>query len=146
MNRTHYTNELTKAVGKEVVLTGWCYDVRNLGGISFLLLRDKEGLVQVTAHKGKADPNVLKVYEKLHQEDVVGVRGKVVKSTKTKLGVEIIPSEIVVINKSHIPLPLDPREVTKSNLDTQLDWRFFYFRTKEAKSIFEIQTVILKAF
>ena len=146
MQRTHYTNELTKAVGKEVTLTGWCYDVRNLGGISFLLLRDKNGLVQVTAHKGKAPESVMKVYEKLHQEDVIGVSGKVVKSTKTKIGIEIVPTQIEIINQSHVPLPLDPREVTKSNLDTQLDWRFLYFRTKEAKAIFRIQTVILKAF
>ncbi len=146
MNRTHFTNELTKSVGKEVVVTGWCYDVRRLGGISFLLLRDREGLVQITAHKDKAPASMTKIFEKLHQEDVIGVRGKVVKSTKTKSGVEIIPSEIVIINKSQTPLPLDPREVTKANLDTQLDWRFLYFRTKEAKAIFKIQTTILKAF
>ncbi|MBI4009921.1 MAG: aspartate--tRNA(Asn) ligase [Candidatus Aenigmarchaeota archaeon] len=146
MKRTHYTNELIKAVGKEVVVTGWCFDVRSLGGLSFILLRDKEGLVQITAHKDKVSADVLKNCGKLHQEDVIGIRGKVVKSAKTKSGVEVIPSEIEIINKSQTPLPLDPREVTKANLDTQLDWRFLYFRTKEAKAIFKIQTVILKAF
>ncbi len=146
MKRTHYTNELTKAVGKDVVLTGWVFDTRSLGGINFILLRDKEGLVQITAHKDKVSKDVLKICEKLHQEDVIGIKGKVVKSTKTKSGVEVVPSEIEMISKAQTPLPLDPREVTKANLDTQLDWRFLYFRTKEAKAIFKIQTTILKAF
>ena len=146
MKRTHYTSELTKVVGKEVVLTGWVFDTRSLGGLKFVLLRDKEGLVQITAHKDKVPASVLKVCEKLHQEDVIAIKGEVVKSTKTKSGVEVIPSEIEIINKSQTPLPLDPREVTKTNLDTQLDWRFLYFRTKEAKAIFKIQTGILKAF
>ncbi len=146
MRRTHYTNELLKTVGKDVVLTGWVFDTRGLGGINFILLRDKEGLVQITAHKDKVSKDVLKICEKLHQEDVIGIKGKVVKTTKTKSGVEVIPSEIEIISKAQTPLPLDPREVTKANLDTQLDWRFIYFRTKEARAIFKIQTVILKAF
>lgn len=146
MRRTHYTSELNKALDREVVVTGWVFDTRSLGGINFILLRDKEGLVQITAHKDKVSANILKVCEKLHQEDVISIKGKVVRSTKTKSGVEVMPSEITIINKSQIPLPLDPREVTKANLDTQLDWRFLYFRTKEAKAIFKIQTVVLKAF
>jgi len=146
MRRTHYTNELLKNVGKDVVLTGWVFDTRGLGGINFILLRDKEGLVQITAHKDKVSKDVLKICEKLHQEDVIGIKGKVVKTTKTKSGIEVIPSEIEIISKAQTPLPLDPREVTKANLDTQLDWRFIYFRTKEARAIFKIQTVILKAF
>ncbi len=145
LNRTHYTNELTKAVGKDVAVVGWCFDIRLMGGINFLLLRDKEGLVQVTATK-KSPKKILEVYEQLHQEDVVAVSGKVVKSDKTKSGVEIIPSEIKIINKSEVPLPMDPREVTKANLDTQIDNRVLYFRTKEAKAIFAIQTNIVKAF
>ena len=146
MKRTHYTNELTKAIGKEVVVAGWVFDCRLLGGINFLLLRDKDGLVQVTAHKDKVSADIFKAYEKLHQEDVISIKGRIVKSTKTKSGVELIPSEIELINKSQTPLPLDPREVTKANLNTQLDWRFLYFRTKEAKAIFKIQTIVLKSF
>ena len=146
MQRTHSTNELGKAIGKEVVLEGWCYDIRSLGGLKFILLRDGGGIVQVTAHKDKADAAVMKVCDALHQEDVILVKGKVVKSTKTKAGIEVIPSEVTLISKSQTPLPLDPREVTKANLDTQLDWRFLYFRTSEGRAIFKIQTSILKAF
>jgi aspartyl-tRNA synthetase len=141
-----YTGELKKFVGKEVAVAGWCHDVRTLGGINFLILRDKEGTVQVTAPKKQVKEEIIKIYEKLHQEDVVEVKGKVVKSKVKKIGIEIIPSELKVINKSETPLPLDPREVTPANLDTKLNWRVMWFRTNEARAIFSIQSQITKAF
>lgn len=146
MKRTHYTNELEKNVDKEVVLSGWVHDVRLLGKINFVLLRDKEGIAQVTAVEGKISKEVGEIIKKLHQEDVLNVRGKVQKSKSKDYPVEIVVEEIEIVNKSEVPLPLDPREVTKTNLDTQLDWRVIYFRTNEAKSIFRIQTEIVKSF
>jgi aspartyl-tRNA synthetase len=146
LKRTHYSNELKNQSGKNVIVSGWVHDVRVLGGINFLLLRDKEGIVQVTAPKEKVSKNILNVYPKLHQEDVLSIKGKVVKSKIAKTGIEIIPSEIEVVSKSEVPLPLDPRGVTPANLDTCLDWRFMYFRTEEAKVIFKIQSEIVAAF
>ncbi len=146
LKRTHYTSELEKAIGKEVVLSGWVFDVRILGGISFILLRDKEGVIQVTAPKEKVSKKTLEVCEKLHQEDVISVKGKVVKSKISKRGIEIIPSEIEIINKASVPLPLDPRQVTKANLDTRLNNRFLDLRTRESWAIFRIQSRITKAF
>src|SRR5947209_17424964 len=71
LKRTHLTSHLNDQVNKEVVLMGWVHDVRVLGGIAFLLLRDQAGIVQVTAPKAKAPPEVLKEIGTLHQEDVV---------------------------------------------------------------------------
>jgi len=109
-------------------------------------LRDKDGIIQITASKDKVTKKLLELMGKLHQEDVVAVKGKVVKNKQAPEGIEIIPSEINVINKSKVLLPLDPRRVAKSNLDTQLDWRFLYFRTDKAKAIFKIQSQISKSF
>lgn len=53
LKRTHYTSELKKAVDKSVTVSGWVHDTRMLGGINFLLLRDKDGIAQVTASKEK---------------------------------------------------------------------------------------------
>ncbi|MEM7821719.1 MAG: aspartate--tRNA(Asn) ligase [Candidatus Aenigmatarchaeota archaeon] len=146
LKRTHYTNELKGCVGKNVVLSGWCHDVRDLGGINFILLRDKEGIVQITASKDKTPEKIIEICRKLHQEDVISIKGKVVKNKNAPGGLEIILEEIEVINTSEPLLPLDPRLVTKSSLNTQLDWRFLYFRTKEARAIFKIQAQILKSF
>src|SRR5712664_1982767 len=76
LKRTHLTSQLGDTLNKEVVLAGWVHDVRVLGGISFLLLRDMSGIVQVTASKAKAPAEVLKEIAGLHQEDVLFVRGR----------------------------------------------------------------------
>lgn len=139
MKKTHYTNELKKCVGKKVTVAGWVHDVRLLGKINFLLLRDKEGIVQVTASKDKVAQEILDTFKKLHQEDVVVVQGEVVKSKVANIGIEVIPEEVEVISKAEVPLPLDPRWVTPANLDTRLDWRPLDLRRKENLAIFTIQ-------
>ncbi len=139
-----YTSELKKAVGKTVVVSGWCHDVRHLGGINFLLLRDKDGIVQVTASKEKVSKKILDEYQKLHQEDVLTVSGKVVANKKAPQGIEIIPNEIEIISKAEVPLPLDPRRVTKANLDTRLDWRSIDLRTPQNLAIFKIQSKVIE--
>jgi len=146
MERTHYTNELKKCVGKEVVVNGWCHDVRLLGGINFILLRDSRGIVQVKVERKKCSKEILDLVNDLHQEDVLSVKGKVVKSKIAKAGIEIIPSKIELISKAEMPLPLDPRGVTPANLETKINWRFLFFRTEEARAIFRIQSQIVNAF
>jgi len=141
-----YTSELSQKIGEKVLLKGWVHDIRLLGGLAFLLLRDKEGIVQITAKKGEVDEKVFEVVKQLHQEDVVSIEGEVRKSDIARGGLEVIPSKIEIIAKSQTPLPLDPREVTKTNMDTKLNWRVLYFRTKEARAIFRIQSEIIKAF
>ncbi len=145
MKRTHYTGELGKAVGKDVVVEGWCHDIRLMGGINFLLLRDFEGIVQITAPKSKITPEILKKLETMHNEDVLIVRGTVQKTTKTKNGIEIIPKEIETVAASEPMLPLDPRRVTKTNLDTRLDWRSLDLRSPESLAIFKIQSKLIES-
>jgi aspartyl-tRNA synthetase len=144
MGKTYYTNELKKLVGKRVMITGWVHDVRLLGKINFLLLRDKEGIIQVTASKDKVSQEILDIFKKLHQEDVVAVEGKVVKSKVAKLNIEIIPEKINIVSKADVPLPLDPRWVTPANLDTRLEWRVLDLRRPENLAIFRIQAKIVE--
>lgn len=143
--RTNYTNELGMLVGKEIVISGWVHDVRVLGGINFILLRDAKGIIQVTALKEKTDKKILDIFPKLHQEDSISVKGQVVKSKIAKIGIEVVPSEIEIISKSAVPLPLDPREVTPANFDTRLDARVLDLRKPENTAIFRIQAKIMAA-
>jgi nondiscriminating aspartyl-tRNA synthetase len=146
MRRTHLTSQLAENLNKEVVLAGWVHDVRVLGGISFLLLRDMSGVVQVTAPKAKAPAEVLKEIAGLHQEDVLFVRGMVVSSKIAKRGIEVIPSELEVVSRAETPLPLDPRGVQNTLLETRLNWRVLDFRSEESNAIFKIQSKILQSF
>ena len=141
-----YVEDMKENIGKNITLAGWVFDTRTLGGINFVILRDKTGKGQITAAKGKVAPDLLKTIESLKQEDVIVVEGKVVESKEAKAGVELVPERIEIVNKAETPLPLDPRGVTKANLDTKLDWRVLHMRTDEARAIFKIQSQILKSF
>src|SRR5437762_884974 len=146
LKRTNLTSQLGESLNKEVILAGWVHDVRVLGGISFLLLRDMSGIVQVTAPKAKAPAGVLKEIAGLHQEDVLFVRGTVVSSKIAKKGIEVIPSELEVVSRAETPLPLDPRGVQNTLLETRLNWRVLDFRSEESNAIFKIQSKILQSF
>jgi nondiscriminating aspartyl-tRNA synthetase len=146
MKRTHYTNELQKNVGKEVVVSGWVHDVRLLGKINFILLRDREGITQVTILQDKVSKEIIELVKKLHQEDVLTIRGKIQKSKSKDYPVELIPEEIEIVSKSSVPLPLDPRNITPANLDTRLDWRSLELRKRENFAIFRIQELIMQGF
>jgi nondiscriminating aspartyl-tRNA synthetase len=137
-----YSDEIKN--GDKVLLKGWVHDVRTLGGINFVLLRDKGNIIQVTAAKGKTPAKFLSKIQDLHQEDIIAVTGKVVKNKKAPGGLEVIPSKIEIISKSETPLPLDPRGVTKANLDTKLDYRYIDLRKPENFAIFKIQSHLTK--
>src|SRR5437879_8711390 len=104
------------------------------------------GIVQVTAPKAKVRPNIGKEIGTLHQEDVILVKGKVVSSKIAKKGIEVTPEHLEVVNRAETPIPLDPRGVQNTLLETRLNWRFLDFRSEESNAIFKIQSKILQTF
>src|SRR5437764_3866778 len=104
------------------------------------------GIVQVTAPKAKVNPDIVREIGTLHQEDVILVKGKVVSSKIAKKGIEVIPQQLEVVNRAETPLPLDPRGVQNTLLETRLNWRFLDFRSEESNAIFKIQSKILQTF
>lgn len=146
LRRTHLANRIDeKLIDKEVVVMGRVEDVRDLGGIKFFVLTDIGGTVQVTALKARTDPAIISRISALTQETSVAVRGKVVKAGQAPRGVEIVPSEIRILNLAGVPLPLDPRGRVKANLDTRLDARALDLRRPESLAIFKIRNVALQA-
>ena len=137
-----YSNRLSDNEGKRVLLKGWVHDFRLLGKLNFIILRDCNGFAQIVVK----DEELQKTAKSLHLEDVIEIEGIVKRSKSERFEFEVEAEKINVISKSEPQLPLDPREVTKTNLETRLNWRFLYFRTKEGKSIFRIQTEIIKSF
>ena len=139
-------SDLKHDVGKEVTLAGWVHDVRVLGGIVFLLLRNSKGIVQVAAPKKAVPAELFELISSLHQEDVVRVRGEVKESKAARLGFEVVPSTIEVIARAASPLPLDPRGVTPTNLETRLEWRSLELRRPETAAIFKIENAVVQGF
>ncbi len=143
--RTHYTSEITPELdGKEVALLGWVHDVRDLGGIKFILLRDKEGLLQITLPKDKVPPELFGIVDELRKESVISVKGVVKTMPQAPGGAEVIPKSIELISMSKTPLPLDVTGKVPADLDTRLNARILDLRRFESAAIFKIQHVVLQ--
>ncbi|MEN6572906.1 aspartate--tRNA(Asn) ligase [Methanobacterium aggregans] len=139
--RTHYTKDVKPEInGEEIVLMGWVHEIRDLGGIIFVLLRDRDGLIQITAPSKKVSPELFEEIKKLKKEGVIAVRGLVQESGKAPNGVEIIPEEIKLLNESKLPLPLDTTGNTHAEIDTRLDSRFLDLRKHNVSAIFKIKS------
>ena len=139
IHKTHFTSDIGPELDGEVVtLAGWVESVRKLGGIKFIILRDKEGRSQITVPK-KNKPDVFDGVDNLGKEYVVWIRGTVKKEEKAPQGAEIIPDEIKILNTAISPLPLDPSGKVEANLDTELDNRVLDLRRPEKNAIFVIR-------
>jgi aspartyl-tRNA synthetase len=132
--------------GTEVTLAGWAHEVRDLGGICFLVLRDREGLAQVTLVAKKVDRDLLERVRHLSRESVLLVRGRVKGEAKAPRGYEIIPSQIEVLNAAASPLPMDPTGKVGADLDTRLDSRFIDLRRAPVLAVFRIESEVLRSF
>jgi len=142
--RTHYNKDVSeKLTNEDVLIMGWVHEIRDLGGIIFVLIRDRTGILQVTALPKEISPELLEDVKKLRKESAVGVKGVVQESGKAPNGVEILPTEIKIFNLANQPLPMDPTEKVKAEIDTRLDSRFMDLRKPGVSSIFKIKSRML---
>ncbi len=145
-HRTHFSTEIIPEMdGREVTVTGWVKDIRDLGGIRFIVLRDKEGTVQVTVPKGNIEAEVSKTLDSLQRQHCIGVRGIVKKMEKAPRGVEITPKSIKVLGAANQPLPLDITGKTLADIDVRLDARVLDLCSDENQATFKIRHVALEA-
>ena len=135
---------IAKKLGQRVAVSGWVHDVRLLGGINFVLLRNEKGIVQVTAQKKAVSKEIVDWVAKLHQEDVISCVGVVKEANAAPNGFEIIPERLEMVSQAATPLPLDPRGVTGANIDTRLDWRTLDLRRPSTLAIFTIQDALIE--
>lgn len=122
--------------GKDVTVKGWVERVKNLGKLSFLVLRDRTGTIQITAKKGDASDEIMKTIESLGREYCVSVTGDAVKSKIAKSGLEILPTRIDIVNEAEKPLPLEFSGKVDSGKDTRFDYRFLDLRNPDVAKIF----------
>lgn len=67
--KTHWTSEIRPELhGAEVVLAGWVWDKRDIGRVKFLLLRDREGVVQITLKTGKTPQHLFEIFQELGEK------------------------------------------------------------------------------
>ncbi|MDR2944185.1 MAG: aspartate--tRNA(Asn) ligase [Methanosarcinales archaeon] len=145
--RTHFTGEINPETdnGKVVTLSGWVHEIRDLGGITFLVLRDRTGRAQVTLVKKKVDADLLETVKRVSRESVVSVTGTVKAEAKAPNGYELIPDSITVLAAAESPLPMDTTGKVDAELDTRLDNRFMDLRREEQTAVFLIRDTVQDA-
>ena len=144
--RTHYSADIGPELdGQEVVVFGWIHEIRDLGGLRFLILQDKTGKLQITIHRHKVANEVVKKAGSLQKQYSIGIKGTVKKMGKAPRGAEIIPKEMRIFSVSKQPLPLDITGRTKAEIDVRLDARVLDLRREENQAIFKVQHAALEA-
>ncbi len=141
MKRTHHCSELRPAhVGQIVTLTGWVHSRRDLGGVIFIDVRDREGRTQTVYDPSDLPKEVFARAEALRSECVVAVTGKVRErpagTTNSKIPtgeVEVMAQSLEVLNVADVlPFPVDdPEAAAKVNEELRLKYRYLDLRRPE---------------
>ena len=134
LKRTHRCGELSAVnVGETATIMGWVQKNRNKGGLVFVDVRDRSGIIQVVFDEGSVDAALIEKAAKLRSEYVVAVVGKVAKRSgavneNIATGeIEIIPEELRVLSESETP-PFQIEENSKTKEEVRLKYRYLDLR------------------
>ena len=139
ISRTHLIEELNSSMeGQDVLFGGWVVDLRKLGKMAFLTVRDVTGMCQVIV-KGDS----MNLLEGLNRQSVVRISGKVQSSKAKDFDFEISATEIQILAKAEYPLPIDPIGRLESDIDNRLNSRALDMRNQKTASIFKLRSQVL---
>ncbi|MET3290341.1 UNVERIFIED_CONTAM: aspartyl-tRNA synthetase [Brevibacillus sp. OAP136] len=150
--RTLYCGDVSKAqIGQEVVLNGWVQKRRDLGGVIFVDLRDRSGLVQVVFNP-EYDKAAWEKADRVRSEYVLSVRGTVVAraeeaiNPKLKTGeIEVHINEITILNEAKTP-PFLLEDDIEVDEQVRLKYRYLDLRRPEMQKTFLLRSKATKAF
>jgi aspartyl-tRNA synthetase len=141
MKRTHHCNELRPAhIGQTVTLSGWVHSRRDLGGLIFIDIRDREGRTQTVFDPSDLTPELFTQAAALRSECVVSITGKVrqrpsgTNNSKIPTGeIEVGVTALEVLNMAEVlPFPVDDPEIAnKVNEELRLKYRYLDLRRPE---------------
>ena len=135
--RSHTCGELTlKEVGDDIALNGWVNSTRDHGGLIFIDLRDRYGITQLTFNE-EINLEAFTHAKKLSMEDVISVKGEVIKRDVNAIRkeissgeIEVEVSELIILNESK-PLPFLISDRESASEETRLKYRYLELRTEE---------------
>jgi len=143
MYRTHTCGELTgKSVGEKVILSGWVQRSRDLGGMTFIDLRDRYGITQLVFNM-ETNAALCKQARKLGREFVIQAEGTVAersnKNLKIRTGeIEIIIDKIEILNAAEVP-PFTIENNTDGGEELRMKYRYLDLRRNIVKEALELR-------
>ncbi|WP_294166854.1 aspartate--tRNA(Asn) ligase [uncultured Clostridium sp.] len=133
-------SEINKFIEKKIKVEGWVYRIRKLKEITFLILRDRSGLVQCVIENKSINTDNINI------ESVVSVVGEVMISKNALNPFEILIEEINIISESEeLPIEINKKDYN-ANLETTLNNRAISLRHEKVNSVFKIQNIIVQSF
>jgi aspartyl-tRNA synthetase len=139
IHRTHYSDQIHDSiVGEEISIAGWIEDIRNIGKVAFLTVRDVRGATQVVL----SNEAMKKAIDTPRQSAVI-VSGVVQHSKSKDFPLELKAGKIAVVGEALHPLPVDPTGRIESGLDKRLDSRALDLRNPKSSSIFLLRSKVL---
>jgi nondiscriminating aspartyl-tRNA synthetase len=140
IKRTHYACQLNATlVGQQVRVGGWIEDIRDIGKLAFVTIRDVTGLCQVIVTGGNLQSAL-----QAARQSAVTVTGIVQESKARDFLVELKVSEFTVLTEALHPLPIDPTGRVESAIDKRLDARALDLRNPRVAAIFRLRSAGLK--
>ncbi|WP_251712102.1 aspartate--tRNA ligase [Lactococcus ileimucosae] len=150
MKRTNYAGNITEEyLNQEVTVKGWVAKRRNLGGLIFIDLRDREGIVQIVVNPETAAQEIVEVADKVRNEYVLEVTGKVVerasKNENIKTGgIEIEANQMKILSTSKTT-PFEIKDGVEVLDDTRLKYRYLDLRRPEMLNNMTMRHAITRA-
>ena len=145
MNKIFF-KDLENYFDKEIEISGFVENIRNIKWVQFLVLRDSTGKIQVTIEK--SDENnapMVELVNNLTVESTIKVTGILKKNENVRLrGMEFIPTKIEVTSTSDAELPINIHDKDAQLLDQRLDYRWLDLRNEYNFNIFKIQSDMVK--
>lgn len=134
-------NELNSYISEKVTIQGWIHRIRKLKEITFIILRDRTGLVQCVIDNKAIDVGNIKL------ESVVSILGEVKESNNALNPFEVLVENFEILNevKEELPIEINKKEL-EVNLETMLNNRVLSLRHEKINSIFKIQNLIVQGF
>lgn len=147
-DRTHYCTELTESdIGKEVIVKGWAAKRRDFGGLIFVDLRDRTGILQIVFDASETPDFALA--EKVRSEYVLAVRGKLRSRSEDRINpkiktgtIEVLALEAQILSDSDTP-PFEIDEAEKVNEMTRLKYRYLDLRTDKMTEIMRLRSEMM---
>lgn len=142
MKRIHAQEAVELEEGTKCKLAGWLQEIKNLGGIAFLKVRDRTGVFQVVVVKDEVGDEYDEIVD-IPRESVVEIEGEIQETEQTVLGYEIIPTSIIVENEADKPLSLGVVDKVDADMKTRFDNRFLDLRKEEKRVVFELRNLLI---
>ena len=137
LHKRIYSKEVQSSkAGSQVIVAGWASDVKSLGKIAFIKLRDREGYLQLVS----TDAKLIEKISGLTNESVIIASGKVQKSKAKAGGNELELEEFEVLSLSDPKLPIDMSGKIETDLSKRLDYRVLDLRNPKHLAVFKIRS------